>query len=93
MITHVNLSSPAQLPHETEPHLEDAAGLHADSSLSRLFRRLFARTAHAESVNIRESIRRDNLRAIFNDPHWVRGEHMDDFERARRRRHVVTVDR
>lgn len=54
-----------------------------------IFRRIFARTVADEAANIRESIRRDNLRGILGDPHYVRGEHVDGYERELRRRHII----
>lgn len=54
-----------------------------------IFRRIFARTVTDEATNVRESIRRDNMRALFADPHYIRGEHLSEFERAQRRQHVL----
>lgn len=57
--------------------------------MSTLLRRIFARTSEEWAADIRESIRRDNMREIFADPHYVRDEHVYGFERDQRRRHML----
>lgn len=74
-----------QLNTGNDPRLEKAG----TRRVSTILRRLFARTVEDEAANIRESIRRDNLRGLQADPHYIRGEYISDFERQQRRRHVL----
>ncbi len=60
--------------------------------MSIVFRRIFARNAADEAANIRESIRRDNLRAIRSNAPYVRDEYVTEFERALRLRHRIPVE-
>lgn len=59
--------------------------------MSIIFRRLFGRKTADWAANIRESIRRDNMLSIHADPHYIRDENVDGFEREQRRRHMITV--